>query len=1032
MTSERWERTKQILEDVLKLAPEKHAEFLDSACNGDTALRSEVESLIASHEEAGSQFLTTAAPEALGLTPPLSAVRFHAGQSVGLYKILDEIGHGGMGVVYKAEDLKLGRRVAIKFLPGDLVADSQAFERLEREARAASALDHRNICSIYQLGEHEGQPFIVMQLLEGQTLREWIQVSVHKPIEARVREIVDFSQQITAGLEAAHEKGILHRDIKPANIFVTNRGEVKILDFGLAKIVEGDFANNPAGDKVALSEPSPATAPTAALPDLRLSRTGTTMGTASYMSPEQVRGEKLDSRTDLFSFGLVLYEMATGQCAFPGHAATVICDDILHKNAVPTRQLNPQIPSELGQIISKALEKDRGLRYQSASEMRADLQRLNHVHGSGQPIRAASRWDMWRILVPAVAVVVAGLIGGILRYRFQAARRLTERDAIVLSDFANSTGDPIFDDTLKQGLSVHLAQSPFLQLISERKVNGTLKRMGRPAEDRLTPEVAREVCQRTVSKAMVNGSIASLGSQYVVGLKAVNCDTGDVLAETQERAAGKEAVLKALDAAAVSLRSQLGESIGSVRKYATPLEDATTPSLEALKAYSLGKKTNSVKGETAALPMFRLAAELDPNFAMAYTAMAVIYADLNQPGRAAEYARKAYGLREKVSARERLGIETTYYLNTTGELEKAAQVYELWQQIYPRDVAPYANLGMVFDTLGNYERLLEENREALRLEPNLETSYANLGNSYVALNRLDEAEAVYREAEQRKLGGEFLLQNRYSLAFLKNDTLQMAQLVAAVMGKPGAEDMLLTSHADTNAWHGKLKDARDLTQRAMESAKSNDAKETAAGYQAEAALREAETGNREQARADAKAAVKLAPNRDVKATASLSLARAGDTAVAEELATELDQTFPLDTVVQRYWLPAIRAEVALQHRNPNRAIELLEAARATELGQLPLVGGCLCPAYLRGEAYLRLHDGSQAAAEYQKFIDHRGVVGNFQWGALARLGLARAYAMQGDTVKSRATYQDFLTLWKEADLDVPILKRAKAEYAKLQ
>ena len=514
-----------------------------------------------------------------------------------------------------------------------------------------------------------------------------------------------------------------------------------------------------------------------------------------------------------------------------------------------------------------------------------------------------------------------------------AAAKLTDKDTIVLADFDNKTGDAVFDDTLKQGLSVQLEQSPFLDLVSERKVNETLKLMGRPAGDRLTPEVTREVCQRTGSKAMLTGSIAGLGSQYVIGLKAVNCNTGDVLAEAQEQAAGKEAVLKALDTAAVSLRGKLGESLSSVQKYATPLEEATTPSLEALKAYSLGRKTRHAKGDTAALPFYKRAVELDPNFAMAYAAMSAAYGNLNEAGRAAENARKAYELREKVSERERFSIEANYYMYATGELEKAAQVYELWQQTYPRDYVPYANLGFIYGCLGNWEKALEEAREAMRLEPNDVINYLNLGGAYASLNRLDEAEAVYKQAEERKLEGESLLANRYQLAFLKGDTAQMAQLVAAAMGKPGTEDVLLASQADTEAWYGKLKNARELTRRAMDSAQHNDAKETAATYQAAAALREVESGNREQARADADAAVKLAPNRDVRAMAALALARAGDTAGAEKLAAELDKTFPLDTLVQRYWLPTIRAAVALQRKDPNRAVELLKVASTIELGQ---------------------------------------------------------------------------------------------------
>jgi len=663
----------------------------------------------------------------------------------------------------------------------------------------------------------------------------------------------------------------------------------------------------------------------------------------------------------------------------------------------------------------------------------------------GAPLRKGRK-----VFVPAALILVAAAIGGRLYFRSrQATARLTDKDTIVLSDFDNKTGDSVFDDTLKQGLSVQLEQSPFLALLSDRKVNETLKLMGRPAGDPLTPEVTREVCERTGSKAMLTGSIAGLGSQYVIGLKAVNCGTGGVLAEAQEQAASKEAVLKALDVAAVTMRSKLGESLSSVEKYATPVEEATTPSLEALKAFSLALKTAKAKGVTAALPFYKRAVELDPNFARAYSSLGGLYGS-------AEYARKAYELREKVSERERFYIEGTYYYVATGELEKAAQTYELYQQAYPRDYYPHMMLGNISSGLDDWERTLEEYREALHLEPNNVGNYLNLGLAYTALNRLDEAEAVYKQAKERGLADEFLPSCRYLLAFLKGDTGQMAQWVSAAMGKPGSEDVLLATQADTEGWYGKLKNAHQLTVRAMDSAQHNDAKERVAVYQAEAALREVESGNRQQARAEAHAALKLAPNRDLRVVAALALARAGDTAGAEKLAAELDKAFPLDTLVQRYWLPTIRAGVALERQDPNRAIELLKVTSAIELGWPTNLEIFMCPVYLRGEAYLMLHDGNRAAAEFQKFIDHRGLVGNFPWGALARLGLARAYAMQAGLpvaavydrrkedgarraplqpdalAKARAAYQDFLTLWKDADPDIPILKEAKAEYAKLK
>jgi DNA-binding winged helix-turn-helix (wHTH) protein/tetratricopeptide (TPR) repeat protein len=645
------------------------------------------------------------------------------------------------------------------------------------------------------------------------------------------------------------------------------------------------------------------------------------------------------------------------------------------------------------------------------------------------PAHAKPKWRKWLLRSAiAAAIAIAGLGLLLLLRHHQTSRALTETDTVVLADFANSTGDPVFDGTLRQGMAVQLEQSPFWSVISEQRMQQTLRLMGRPADARINRETAREICARTGSAAVLEGSIASLGTQYVLGLRAENCRSGDILADEQAQAARKEDVLGALDKTAIRLRSKLGESLNSVEKYATPVEEATTPSLEALNAYSLGRKVFFEKGNTAALPYLQRAVELDPNFAIAYRALGAMYLNLNQPGRMAENVRKAYELREKVSERERFYIESTYYWMGTGELEKAITVEELWRQSYPRDYALYVHLGVIYTRLGNLEKALEETRESVRLEPNSGINYMNLCIAYIYLDRLDEAEAVVKQAEERKLESEGLLGARYQLAFLKGDTAQMAHTVSAAMGKPGTEDVLLDAQANTEAWHGRWKDARQLTRRAMSSAEQNEARETAAGYEARMALGEVESGMREEARSDAYAAIKLASNRDVLERVALTLALAGDTAAAEKLAAELDRTFPLDTLVQRYRLPAITAAVALQHKDAKRAVELLQVTSPIELGD----NGEPFPIYLRGEAYLMLHDGNAAAAEFQKFIDHRGRVGNFPWGALARLQLARACALSGDKTKAKIAYQDFLTLWKNADPDIPALKQAKAEYAKLQ
>jgi len=655
------------------------------------------------------------------------------------------------------------------------------------------------------------------------------------------------------------------------------------------------------------------------------------------------------------------------------------------------------------------------------------------VLAQASPGGARSRWRRIAIAL----LVCAAAITGAVYWGAHRAPKLTERDTIVLGDFENKTGDPVFDDTLKQALTIQLTESPFLNLLPNAKLRQTLVEMSRPTSIPLTEEVTREVCIRTGSKAIVVGTIAAFGQEYVIGLKAVDCNSGDSMSEVQERAASKETVLPALDKAAASLRRHLGESLSSVERYAAPLSHATTPSLDALKAYSIGEKVAFTKSWAAALPYYKRAVELDPKFATAYESLSAIYQNLNEGGRALEYERQAYELRNTVGERERFPIEANYYLNVTGELDKAAATYELWLQTYSRAGSAYGNLGVVYGNLGRWDDALTVTKEAIRWNPNIGPLYLNLGSIYEALNRLQEAEDAYHQAKEHKLGSDELLANRYQLAFLKGDVSQMEQLAAAASGKPGMENLLLAFQADTAAWYGKLTVSRQLSIRAIDSAERSDAKETAATYEAAAALREVEMGNTEQARHEALAAVKLAPTRDVQAISALALARAGDVTTARNLAAALDKSFQLDTLVQRYWLPAIRAATALHDGDPKEAVQLLRATSTTELGQPVVFTIALCPVYVRGQAYLTLRDGSSAAAEFQKFIEHRGVLVNFPWGALARLGLARAYALeaQSDSTyreKSRTAYQNFLTLWKDADPDIPIYKEAKAEYAKLQ
>jgi eukaryotic-like serine/threonine-protein kinase len=642
---------------------------------------------------------------------------------------------------------------------------------------------------------------------------------------------------------------------------------------------------------------------------------------------------------------------------------------------------------------------------------------------------------LWKIMVPVAVIVVAALVVGGLYFRSRHAAPLTEKDTIVLADFTNTTGDTVFDDTLKQALAVDLGQSPFLNILSEDKVRQTLREMTRSPSERLTRDLAREVCLRAGSKAYLSGSIASLGNQYVIGLNTVNCQTGDSLAEEQERATGKEQVLAAMDKAAAKFRNEVGESLSSVQKFDVPLEQATTNSLEALKAYTLGLKTGREKGDAEALPFNKRAIELDPNFAMAYSRMGVNYYNLNQPSLGTEYVKKAFDLRERVTEREKLHITALYYTLATGELEKSNQAYELWVQVYPRDDLAYGNLGTDYMVLGQYEKAATETREALRLEPNAVVSYENLGEIYLALNRFDEARTTTEEALGRKLEDIPLHLNLYALAFFQGNAAAMRQQADWAIGKPGAEDWMLSVESDTEAWSGRLGKARELSRQAVETARRSDEKEPAALWQANAAIREALFGNVEAARQNAAAAIALAPgSRDAEAQAALAYALAGDAAHAKSLADDLAKRCSQDTVVQSVWLPTIRAQIETSRKNPAQSIELLQTAAPHELGMLSgsAANSCLYPVYVRAETYLSAQQGPAAAAEFQKILDHRGLLWNCATGALAHLGLARAYALQSDAAKAKAAYQDFLALWRDADPDIPILKEAKAEYAKLQ
>jgi len=929
-------------------------------------------------------------------------------------------------MVYKAEDLKLGRRVALKFLPEEMTGDSLALRRFEREAQTASSLNHPNICTIYEIDEYDGRPFIAMELLDGKSLRDRLAEDPGTAVE--VGELRSIAEDVCHGMAAAHGKGIIHRDIKPANIFLTARGTAKILDFGLAKLAASDEPEAPAETRPSSTALAPqqsldsdgARTPKRADIDASLTRTGIAIGTAGYMSPEQIRREPLDARTDLFSFGLVLYEMASGRRAFTGDTAPLVHERILHETQAPVQQVNGKVPAKLAGIIGKALEKDRERRYQSATEIAADLSAI----GLSKPVRSSRALRFGAV---AVTLVLAALAVAWFYWRAHSVA-LAPNGTLVLADVANQTTDAVFDDAVNTALRVEFEQTPFFTTLSPDKVYGTMAALHHPLTQKITPDLAREICLRTNSRAVIASSIADAGNHYRIELQGLDCQSGKILAASRLASPTRDQIIHTLGAAAEQLRGKLGEPRASLQEFSKPLEIATSSSPEALQLLAEGFRHHFARDDLA-VSYYQRAIDTDPKLALAYLAMAARYSNRGETMAARSAVQKAFELRDRLAGSARFLAQSLYYDIGTGELEKSVPIYQHWTQTFPIDVTARSNFSTTLRYLGRPNESVVQAREAVRLAPSV-SSYFNYLFSLILANQTKEARIAYDNAQSLGIDGEDLHYLRGLIAFLENDAAERKREFDRAAGK-NPDSAAFVGEADADAYYGKFRDARARYKTAIEAASKAGSLDDAATLNIQLAVQEAEAGTLANARQLIQDASAQSQYRRLRLRLAFALARTGDVTQARQVADAVDEELPLSTLVQNYSLPSIRAAIDLQNADAAAAVQKLSVVEPYELAY-PEDFNSLTPAYLRGLAYLQMGNDKLAAAEFQKVIDHPGIVGRSVLGAMARLQLGRALAMSGDSAPARRSYDAFLALWRDADPDVPAYKEAKAELSKLR